>query len=150
MCFLSVWCAKLYQDWNFLGLEVSIFEGATNLGLDHDDLVSSVKINSGCALTLYDHLYQNGFLDTLTTDDTFIEAYNDQVSSVWCTCNVTTCNATNSDYDCCTSSNPCGLNEGDCDNDSECNGNLICGTDNCQSLDSGWAASDFDCCMEGK
>ena len=80
------WCAKLYEDSNFLGWEITIFEGATNLGLDHDDLVSSVKINSGCALTLYDHLYQNGFLDTLTTDDTFIEAYNDQVSSVWCTC----------------------------------------------------------------
>ena len=61
------------------------------------------------------------------------------------------CNATNSDYDCCKSPNlPCGLGEGDCDSDSECSGNLICGSDNCQSLDSGWAFSDFDCCMEGK
>ena len=83
---MSVWCAKLYQDWNFLGLEVSIFEGATNLGLDHDDDVSSIKINSGCELKLYQHINVDGYLDTLTTDDTFISAYNDQVSSARCTC----------------------------------------------------------------
>ena len=60
------------------------------------------------------------------------------------------CDATNSDYECCKSSNNCAVGEGDCDSDSDCNGNLICGGDNCQSIDSDWAASDFDCCMEGK
>ena len=63
---------------------------------------------------------------------------------------ILSCDASNSDYGCCTSSNPCGLGEGDCDSDSECNGDLICGLDNCQSLDSGWAYSDIDCCIEGK
>ena len=33
--------------------------------------------------------------------------------------------------DCCTSSNPCGVGEGDCDNDNECQSGLKCGTDNC-------------------
>ena len=60
------------------------------------------------------------------------------------------CDAANSDIDCCKSSNICEVGEGDCDSDSDCSGNLICGVDNCQSLDSGWAASYFDCCMEGK
>ena len=60
------------------------------------------------------------------------------------------CDATISDWNCCLLSNNCGVGEGDCDSDSECNGNLICGTDNCQSFDSGWLDSGFDCCMEGK
>ena len=46
-------------------------------------------------------------------------------------------------YKCCSSSNQCGLNEGDCDSDSECSGNLICGKDNCQSP----FPSDVDCCV---
>ena len=66
------------------------------------------------------------------------------------TTTILACDASNSDYGCCTSSNPCGVGEGDCDSDSECNADLICGLDNCHSLDSGWAASDYDCCMEGK
>ena len=52
---------------------------------------------------------------------------------------------------CCTSSNPCGLGEGDCDDDSECSGSLICGGpngnegDNCDTslgFESAW-----DCCV---
>ena len=44
---------------------------------------------------------------------------------------------------CCTSSNLCGADEGDCDVDSECAGSLICGTNNCPS---GFYYSGFDCC----
>ena len=33
---------------------------------------------------------------------------------------------------CCTGSKPCGEGEGDCDYDSECAGNLVCGLDNCR------------------
>ena len=29
---------------------------------------------------------------------------------------------------CCTEHGPCGLGEGDCDKDSECEGDLVCGT----------------------
>ena len=48
-------------------------------------------------------------------------------------------------YNCCTSSNPCGEGKGDCDNDSECQGNLVCGLDNCNTA-LGFA-SDMDCCI---
>ena len=45
-------------------------------------------------------------------------------------------------YTCCSSSNQCGPNQGDCDSDSECSGNLVCGTDNCNSP----FPTDADCC----
>ena len=45
-------------------------------------------------------------------------------------------------YDCCSSSNQCGLNEGDCELNSDCSGNLICGNDNCPPH----FPSDADCC----
>ena len=35
-------------------------------------------------------------------------------------------------YNCCSESNQCDLNQGDCDSDSDCNGILVCGSDNCQ------------------
>ena len=31
----------------------------------------------------------------------------------------------------CTADNPCGENEGDCNNDNECQDDLVCGIDNC-------------------
>ena len=54
-------------------------------------------------------------------------------------------------WNCCTISNPCGEGKGDCDNDSECLGNLKCGQgngfdDNCDtSLGFGSA---YDCCYD--
>ena len=51
------------------------------------------------------------------------------------------CNPTNNDYQCCTTTNPCVFGEGDCDSDDECDGNLVCGTDNC-----GAGNSNMDCC----
>ena len=60
------------------------------------------------------------------------------------------CDATTNDWNCCTSSNPCAVGEGDCDTDSDCDANLVCGTDNCKSFDSAWSSSSFDCCIEGK
>ena len=49
----------------------------------------------------------------------------------------------NNVYSCCTSSNQCDENQGDCDSDDECIGNLQCGKDNCQSP----FPSDADCCF---
>jgi len=39
----------------------------------------------------------------------------------------------NDGWSCCSSSNQCSIGKGDCDNDSECSGNLVCSTDNCGS-----------------
>ena len=41
--------------------------------------------------------------------------------------------------DCCSITNQCGIFEGDCDDDSECFGYLLCGIDNC-------LGSQHDCC----
>ena len=46
--------------------------------------------------------------------------------------------------DFCTSANPCGTNEGDCDNHDECQGGLFCGSNNCPA--SFGFHSEFDCC----
>ena len=36
---------------------------------------------------------------------------------------------------CCTSKTPCDLYGGDCDRDTDCAGNLVCGLDNCRQFD---------------
>ena len=59
-------------------------------------------------------------------------------------CNSAT-NQCNGDWSFCSSSYPCGEEEGDCDNDGECNAGLICGQDNCLS-ELGFASS-VDCCI---
>ena len=46
---------------------------------------------------------------------------------------------------CCTENFPCEIDEGDCDSDSECAGNLTCGEDNCGAGFS-WSSAD---CYEG-
>ena len=53
------------------------------------------------------------------------------------------CNTIGDDvYDCCSSSNQCGPNEGDCDFDSDCSNNLVCGSNNCPLP----FPIDADCC----
>jgi len=52
---------------------------------------------------------------------------------------------------CCTSSEPCGLFEGDCDNDDECKGNFECGKHNCLDMNPGSSFSPgADCCYDPK
>ena len=52
--------------------------------------------------------------------------------------------ATVGDEDFCTTDEPCGVDEGDCDDDDECRNDLICGLSNCpDSLD---VSSAIDCC----
>jgi hypothetical protein len=46
------------------------------------------------------------------------------------------------DRECCSVAAPCAINEGDCDSDSECQGNLICGSNNCPAP----FPSDANCC----
>ena len=59
------------------------------------------------------------------------------------------CNIETNPWDCCSSSNPCRENEGDCDNDDECLGHLKCGDgnhreDNCNAT----FKSGADCCYD--
>ena len=46
--------------------------------------------------------------------------------------------------ECCGTSNPCDEGQGDCDKDSECSGNLICGKNNCDH--SKFPSNKTDCC----
>ena len=55
----------------------------------------------------------------------------------------TGCDWTGSQWGCCTSLNPCGVAEGDCDSDDECSDDLICGTDNCPGI----FPFNADCCI---
>ena len=45
--------------------------------------------------------------------------------------------------DCCKTEAPCSFGQGDCDNDSECEGELICGRNNCGAVFP-WTGA--DCC----
>ena len=47
---------------------------------------------------------------------------------------------------CCTPGQPCWLWAGDCDSDSDCVGDLVCGTDNCHQMYPG-VPSTSDCCV---
>ena len=50
-------------------------------------------------------------------------------------------------WGCCTASNPCGLNGGDCDNDNDCLGNLRCGLNNCRAVGGPQFHPVADCCI---
>merc|ERR1712055_1281251 len=54
-------------------------------------------------------------------------------------------------WHCCTEENPCGFKEGvpegDCNTDSECEGDLICGHDNCVALGRPESHARMDCCV---
>ena len=70
-----------------------------------------------------------------------------QSYSIWSLILAQVCNAIRDDtYTCCTASDPCDINQGDCDSDNDCSGYLICGNDNCKSP----FPSDVDCCQLGK
>ena len=54
-----------------------------------------------------------------------------------------TCNGGNS---CCSPLNQCVDGEGDCDNDNDCEGNLVCGVNNCDQANPAFDSTD-DCCF---
>ena len=49
----------------------------------------------------------------------------------------------NTEWNCCNDDHKCNENEGDCQSDSDCAGNLVCGTNNCPS---DFPDSAYDCC----
>ena len=100
---------------------------------------------------------QNTFNDSLETISTTFGMKGFYVLVIFRFCDVlkkillfiSECNADIDDGSCCTSSNLCALGEGDCDDDTDCAGNLVCGTDNCVNFDSSWPSTS-DCCTTGK
>ena len=63
-----------------------------------------------------------------------------------CTSSTTGCDDPSGGWSCCSSSNQCNVDEGDCDNDSHCSGNLKCGTNNCDTTQG--FPSAYDCCYD--
>ena len=55
-----------------------------------NDQATSVRVNPGCTLKLFKDHNNVGLLYSLTADVLFLSAYNDQVSSLSCTCQGTT------------------------------------------------------------
>ena len=52
---------------------------------NENDQASSVRVRKSCTLTLFEHHNNVGLLDSLSADFSSL-SYNDQVSSVSCTC----------------------------------------------------------------
>ena len=48
-------------------------------------------------------------------------------------------------HGCCSKKNPCSAGQGDCKNDEDCEGDLICGQDNC---DDKFTWDNADCCKK--
>ena len=80
----SPWCDKIYPNSNYGGWE-QVITGTNMLEMIGNDnnVVSSVRVHPGCTLKLFNEHNNVGLLDSLTTDVSF---YNDQVSSLSCTC----------------------------------------------------------------
>jgi len=57
------------------------------------------------------------------------------------------CSATRAAINCCTSANTCGVGEGDCDNNPDCQPGLVCGSNNCRQFHPA-APSWADCCWD--
>ena len=48
--------------------------------------------------------------------------------------------------ECCSDTNKCGEQEGDCDSDVDCIDGLLCGEDNCRRNNDLWWDPSDDCC----
>ena len=86
---ISGWCAKIYQHWRFNGWKKEVGFGQFDLLENENDEISSVKVRPGCTLKLFQDFNNVGLLDSLTSDFSFQRAdkpYNDQVSSLSCSC----------------------------------------------------------------
>ena len=53
---------------------------------DDNNVVSSVRVYPGCSLKLFKEHYNVGLLSSFSADIDFLSGYNDQASSLSCTC----------------------------------------------------------------
>ena len=83
---ISDWCSKVYEHDDFNGWEIAVGE-TTQLDLtgNEEDELTSVRVRPGCTLNLFENLYNEGLLGSLTSDVSLVN-YNDKVSSLSCTC----------------------------------------------------------------
>ena len=97
---ISDWCAKIYEAYNYnlkpdaaeLGYWEKVIGETRMLDLtgNENNHASSVRVKPGCHLKLFGDHNNVGLLYSLTADVSFLSAYNDQVSSLSCTCQGTT------------------------------------------------------------
>ena len=86
---ISDWCAKYYEHGNFKGWEKVAGETSQlNLPSDENNKISSIRVQHGCIIELFNHHNSVELLDTLPSphDKTDLKTYNDKVSSLSCTC----------------------------------------------------------------
>ena len=84
---ISGWCAKIFRSANYGGWEKVIQETSMlDLTGNENNEASSVRVYPGCTLKLFNEHNNVGLLDSLTADVDFLSTYNDQVSSLSCTC----------------------------------------------------------------
>ena len=79
----------MYEHNNFNGWEIEVRETSQfDLIGSEDNEASSVKVNSGCTLNLFDNHQSISNLASLTADISDFDntSYNDKVSSVSCSC----------------------------------------------------------------
>ena len=81
-------CATLFQHWKYQGSSKNI--KATEyfrLSGIWNDYVSSLTVNQGCRLTVYEHTLGGGESKTFTEDDDWVGGqWNDKMSSLSCDC----------------------------------------------------------------
>ena len=58
------------------------------------------------------------------------------------------CDPAINDHHCCNNW-LCHFGEGDCDRSDQCEGDLVCGKDNCKIFNPDTIKADFDCCEKG-
>jgi len=83
----NYWCAKYYQGHNYGGWEIVVGETSQlDLTKHRNNDISSFRVNAGCTLRLFDYYKNIWLLGTWTNDVSSLQANNDKVSSLSCTC----------------------------------------------------------------
>ena len=119
---------------------VGIDENAENIATITalvEDNSADIKENTALIETNAVDIKDNTALIEANTDD--IQTNLDDIQTNAANlAKATRCSAINWEYGCCTPDEPCTINQGGCDSDEDCHGDLKCGTDNCKGFtDSG-------------
>ena len=85
---------------------------------------------------------------TFTAWETYLRVERDEeeLSKLAYKGKLETCQGLWENGSCCTAKSPCGLGGGDCDKDTDCEGSLACGKNNCRKFWKG-AMKYWDCCF---